>query len=343
MSAVVVGLVILVGFCASFGLTWAVRRYALRSNLLDHPNERSLHEAATPRGGGLAIVIVMAVTLIILLPWSRGSSSAILLSLLAMILLLSATGWLDDRRGLKPAYRLAAQLLAAVQFVLVAGSLPAVQLGSLPVPLGPAAGVISVLWLLWLANGYNFMDGIDGIAASQAAIVACTIGVWFTLAGLPMMAVFCYAIMAASLGFLVWNWAPAQIFMGDVGSVTLGAVFGTLSIIGVRESGMPLGAFIILMSVFLADTTLTLLKRMFRGEVVWHAHREHYYQRAVSAGWSHAQVTAAVIMLTLAMSVLATLELLQVGPAIWRYLLAGALLSASVPIVNKKEKDRVRS
>jgi UDP-N-acetylmuramyl pentapeptide phosphotransferase/UDP-N-acetylglucosamine-1-phosphate transferase len=326
----------------SFGLTWLIRRYALRSQMLDRPNERSLHEAAVPRGGGLAIVVIMVVASLISLPWFPGDWKLILLPLLALVVLLGAAGWVDDRRSLSPLLRLSMQLIAVLQFVSIAGHIQVIELGTLYIPLGPLAGTVSVLWILWLANGYNFMDGIDGIAASQASIVACTIGIWFTLGGWPVMALWCYAIMAAALGFLVWNWAPAQIFMGDVGSVTLGAVFGALAVIGVRE-GMPLGAFLILMSVFVADTTVTLLKRAVRGEVIWQAHKKHYYQRAVTAGWSHAQVTTAVIALTLVMSMLATLELLRAGPALWRYLGVVSLLVCAGIAVVMKEKGRNKS
>ena len=337
MAAALVAVSILVAFGAGVLLTWWLRRFTLAAGMLDHPNPRSLHTEAVPRGGGLAIVLVVAVAL--LTAWGttdRSGISTTLPVMLAMLVLLAASGWLDDRRGLSPLLRLAVHTLAAGLLVYGVGAFGELALAGLHIPLGPIAGIFSVLWIVWLANGFNFMDGIDGIAASQAAVAACTMGLWFALRGDTVMALVCYVIMAASLGFLVWNWAPARIFMGDVGSVSLGGTFAALALVGNQLYEMPLGAFVLLLGVFIADTTVTLIRRLGRSEAVWRAHREHYYQRAVAAGWGHARVTLLVILLAVVMALLATLELHSPNP--WWWLVALAVLGGSGAAVVIRER-----
>ncbi len=206
--------------------------------------------------------------------------------------LLALVCWIDDLHGLAPATRLIAQAAAA-----------AVGLLALPEPanpllawLGPAIYFVAVgfIWLWWI-NLFNFMDGIDGIAGSEAAAIGC---------GLLLLAIFgkgadfsvallAAAVLGASLGFLVWNWSPARIFLGDVGSVPLGYLSGFL-LIGLAGAGRWKIA-VILPLYFLADATITLGRRLFRGERVWKAHRQHYYQTAIIRGLGHAAVVRRVI------------------------------------------------
>jgi UDP-N-acetylmuramyl pentapeptide phosphotransferase/UDP-N-acetylglucosamine-1-phosphate transferase len=262
-----------------------------RAAVLDHPNERSLHDAPTPRGGGIAVIAA------ILLAWLAIIATALptaqLLATMFGALLLAAVSWRDDRRGLRPAVRFAVQCVAvSLPLAMTAlNGVPLLSQGWLPTWLD--AVITALLWL-WFINLFNFMDGIDGLACSEAA----TIGVGLTLfasfgLGHALLAALTAAIAAASLGFLLWNWAPARIFLGDVGSVPLGYLLGFLLLGFAGEGHWKIA--LILPLYFLADATLTLLRRLARGERVWRAHREHFYQRAVQRGLGHAAVVRRVI------------------------------------------------
>ena len=257
----------------------------LRQRVLDQPNERSSHTKPTPRGGGIAAIgAVLAVWLWLTM---TGRLSPALLVVAAAAVVLAAVSWLDDLRGLSPVSRLVAQF-AAIGFGLQALPSHAVFQGWLPPVLDGAA--VALLWL-WFVNLFNFMDGIDGIAGSEAAAIG--IGLILTIA-VPETGLIAAAIVGASIGFLVWNWAPAKIFLGDVGSVPLGFVLGFL-LLDAADRGAWLPA-LILPAYFLADATLTLLRRLLRRERVWEAHREHFYQEAVQHGLGHAAVVCRVIL-----------------------------------------------
>jgi UDP-N-acetylmuramyl pentapeptide phosphotransferase/UDP-N-acetylglucosamine-1-phosphate transferase len=257
----------------------------MRQRALDEPNERSSHSIPTPRGGGIAVIgAVLAVWVGLTV---AGRLPPMLLLVAAATLGLAAVSFLDDLRGLSPVSRLVAQL-TAVAFGMQVLPSHAVFQGWLPPVLDDAA--VALLWL-WFVNLCNFMDGIDGIAASEAAAIGLGL---VLIAPAPHTAWLAAAIAAASVGFLVWNWAPARIFLGDVGSVPLGFLLGFL-LLDAAARGAWLPA-LVLPAYFLADATLTLLRRLARGERVWEAHREHFYQRAVQAGLGHAAVVRRVIL-----------------------------------------------
>jgi len=261
-----------------------------RAAVLDRPNERSLHAAPTPRGGGIAVVAA------ILLAWLAliiaGPAPPRLLVVVLGALLIAAVSWLDDLRGLPPAARLLTQLVAVAVGMLALMPAGPVFQGWLTPTLDALAAVL--LWL-WFVNLFNFMDGIDGIAGSEAASIAVGLltFAWVGVGHDPSLAALAAVVGAAALGFLVWNWAPARIFLGDVGSVPLGYLLGFL-LLGLAASGMWKLA-LILPLYFLADATLTLLRRLARLERVWQAHRQHFYQRAVQRGLGHAAVVRRVI------------------------------------------------
>ena len=197
--ALAVAASVILGFALSCGLTALVRRYALEVKMLDSPNDRTLHQGEVPRGGGLAIVVTMLLALLLL--WVA-YSLPLIPCLLATLILLSGLGWFDDRFGLGPFTKMATQLVTAIIAVACTGVVDGVNIAGFSVNFGAAAAVVSVLWVVWMTNAYNFMDGIDGIAASHAAVIACVMGVWFSLDQNSAMAIFCYVIMAAALGFL---------------------------------------------------------------------------------------------------------------------------------------------
>jgi UDP-N-acetylmuramyl pentapeptide phosphotransferase/UDP-N-acetylglucosamine-1-phosphate transferase len=256
-----------------------------RGAVLDNPNERSSHVVPTPRGGGIAVIGTSVVAWLAL--WGAGLLPPSTVVIAAGAAGLAIVSWLDDLRGLSPGLRLLAQFVAVGAGIL---TLPqgAIFQGWLPLGLDRIAAAL--LWV-WFVNLFNFMDGIDGIDASEAAAIG--IGIVFVAGGSLDLAAPAGAIAAAALGFLVWNWAPARIFLGDVGSVPLGYLLGFL-LYRLAQRGAWQAA-LILPLYFLADATLTLLRRLARGERVWQAHREHFYQRAVQRGLGHAAVVLRVI------------------------------------------------
>ena len=277
LAAVVAALAALLSGAGTRALLPLLRR----ADMLDHPNPRSSHVVPTPRGGGIALtgtVLLLAAALILAgrLPWR-------LLWVLAGGAGLALVSWLDDRRGLSPVPRLLAQAVA-------------VAAGSLALPTAPVALLpfVALIWL-WSINLFNFMDGIDGLAAGEAAAIGA--GLWLAaVAGTGVdgaAALLAGALTGAAIGFLLWNWSPARLFMGDVGSVPLGYLLGFV-LLGLGLRGHWRIA-LILPLYFLADATLTLGRRLCRGEPVWQPHRRHFYQLAVQRGLGHAAVTGRVL------------------------------------------------
>lgn len=270
--------------------TRAVLSWLERRQILDHPNERSSHTRPTPRGGGLAV------TSAVLAGWTmvalRGDFAAawVWLAIAAAAVLMSAS-WLDDRFALPVAPRFAVHGAAVVALLVALPADDLVFQGVLPFW---ADRLITALGWLWFINLYNFMDGIDGITGVETASLGLGIAVVAALAGILTGAVpLALVCAAAGLGFLVWNWHPARIFLGDVGSIPLGLLLGGL-LVQLAAAG-ELAAALILPAYYLADATITLGCRAARGEKVWQAHRQHFYQRAVQGGKTHAQVSLAVL------------------------------------------------
>jgi UDP-N-acetylmuramyl pentapeptide phosphotransferase/UDP-N-acetylglucosamine-1-phosphate transferase len=274
--------------------TGALIPFLRHNNVLDRPNDRSSHVFPTPRGGGITVVgTVLAAWLAIA---AAGWVTPAVFPVTVAAGLLGVVCWIDDLNDLTPLTRLAAQA-AAVAIGLFA--LPEID-NSAREWLGPWAyfTALGILWMWWV-NLYNFMDGIDGIAGSEAAAIAG--GLLLVSAfgsGIDPSVVFlAAAVLGAALGFLVWNWSPAKIFLGDVGSAPLGYLTGYL-LIGLAAAGRWQVA-VILPLYFLADATITLGRRLLRGERVWQAHRQHYYQQAVRGGLDHAAVVRRVVVANL--------------------------------------------
>jgi UDP-N-acetylmuramyl pentapeptide phosphotransferase/UDP-N-acetylglucosamine-1-phosphate transferase len=269
----------------------------------DKPNERSSHAVPTPRGGGIGILAVLlpAWLAIVLL----GYSDAAPLAAIAAAFVLALVSWRDDVGGLSPALRLLVQALAvAIGIAFLPGAGTVFQ-DVLPPGLDRIAA--GLLWL-WFVNAFNFMDGIDGIAGTEAAAIGGGIAL-LALAHLDVVGLgtglFGAATAGAALAFLRWNWHPAKLFMGDVGSVPLGYLLGWL-LLTLAGAGYWAPA-LILPLYFLVDASWTLLRRLARGEKIWQPHRQHFYQRAVQAGHGHAAV---------ALRVLAA-DIVLIGAALW--------------------------
>ncbi|NLG84312.1 MAG: glycosyltransferase family 4 protein [Firmicutes bacterium] len=310
---VILAVVVIVAGLLSWGLTGLVRRYAIRRGILDIPNARSSHLVATPRGGGLAMVVVFLASLLLsALRGAVGAKTAI--ALICGGLLVAGVGWLDDRRGLPPLPRAVVQGLAALWALGWLGGLPSLDLGVTRLFLGPVGFLLGLVGIVWCINLYNFMDGIDGLAGVEAVTVAGTAalllagrkvglfpaagatGTVMEAAGIALVGA---VLVPAAAGFLIWNWPPAKIFMGDVGSGFLGFTFGALAVASENSGALPLLVWVLLLGVFVVDATATLLRRIRRGERWTEAHRTHAYQLAVQAGWTHKQVTLAVLGINL--------------------------------------------
>lgn len=289
-------------FVLSLVATRLVLRYALRRQLLDLPNARSSHTRPTPRGGGLAVAAVILVGIAALtfsgwLPRPTG------LAVVGGGLLIAGVGWLDDHRSLPASLRAGVHVVAAGWAVWWLGGLPALRVGDGVARLGWAGGLLALLGVVWATNLYNFMDGIDGLAAGEAVVVGL-IGGGLLLAGdRAELAGVAFLTAGASGGFLVWNWSPARIFMGDVGSGLLGFMFAVLAVASENAGGVPVLGWLMLLGVFVFDATATLLRRAAGGERWYEAHRSHAYQRAVQSGWSHRSVTSCLLLLTAVLGV----------------------------------------
>jgi Fuc2NAc and GlcNAc transferase len=276
-------------------LTKLVRRVAAGSGVLDIPNPRSSHAMPTPRGGGAAIVLVTTVGLLVLA--LRGTIRANLACALAAGgLVVALVGFVDDRRSLSPAARLTVHFVAAVWALAWLGGLPPVRVGTHLMSLGWFGNLLGAFGIVWVLNLFNFMDGIDGIAASEAIFVALSgallSGLFADSAGVGSAALL---FAAACGGFLLWNWPPGSIFLGDVGSGYLGYVIAVLALSASRDNPVALWIWLILGGAFFVDATITLLRRLLRGERVYQAHRSHAYQWLARRWGSHRKVTLAVL------------------------------------------------
>jgi UDP-N-acetylmuramyl pentapeptide phosphotransferase/UDP-N-acetylglucosamine-1-phosphate transferase len=277
-----------------------IRRWVAKDQLLDHPNDRSMHSMPTPRGGGLAIVIIVLGTGILFAKEIEIARSLVYIICGAIIAWL---GWRDDVKSLSPIVRFAVQGIVAGISIISMGYFKAVTIPLFgEFQLGAVGIVITFLWIIGLTNAYNFMDGIDGMAGGVA--VSAGLGwMWLSSASGHWGNSFAFwialAISASSLGFLGHNWPPAKIFMGDVASTFLGYSFAVLSLLSADKGGDALLLGTLLMWTFIMDAGLTFINRLFKGEKVFSAHRSHLFQRLVIGGYKHSTVSFLYILLTL--------------------------------------------
>jgi Fuc2NAc and GlcNAc transferase len=276
-----------------------VRRAALARGILDSPNERSSHVRPTPRGGGISIVAVSLAGMIALLAFDW-IETRLFYALAGGGVAVALVGYLDDRGRIGIAWRLAAHFVAAIWATAWLGGVTEIHWGENVIRLGYLGTMLAVLGIVWALNLFNFMDGIDGIAASQATFMAGAGATFAWLAGLSSSTPAAGLVLsAASLGFLAWNWPPARIFMGDVGSGYLGFALAVIGLAAIRERAVMLPVWLILGGVFVIDSTTTLLRRLARRERLHEAHRSHAYQWQARRWNSHLRVTVACLSLNL--------------------------------------------
>ncbi|HSD39899.1 MAG TPA: glycosyltransferase family 4 protein [Rhodocyclaceae bacterium] len=276
--------------------TLVLQRYALSRKIMDTPNARSSHTVPTPRGGGVAIVLVFIAALAV---WARFGepASRMLWALLPGGALVATVGFWDDHISLSARTRFTCHCLAAVWAVACLGGWPVLELGFTSWAWGWLGIGAAALGLAWAINLYNFMDGIDGLAGAQAVFIGGAGGVLLWLSGGD--GVPCWLLAASAAGFLLLNWPPARIFMGDAGSGFLGYAIGVLALHATTIGKTTIWPWAILLSVFFVDATLTLCRRAWFGLRVTDAHRTHAYQWASRRVGSHRTVTLAVLAINL--------------------------------------------
>lgn len=279
--------------------------YAHKLRWLDVPNHRSAHTISTPRGGGVVFVGLWLLSIIFayslqLIPFH------FLLTLLPGTLLVALVGFLDDRYSLSAKYRALAYSIAALLSAYFLGGLPHIIVTQHSIlPLGSMGFLFAVIAILWSTNLFNFMDGMDGVAAVEALFVLGLGGVFLFISGGTQLALLAFLLAASVAGFLIWNRPRAKLFMGDAGSASLGFVIMIMAILGEQHYQVPILVWMILYAAFWFDTTITLIRRIRRGEKWYESHCSHAYQRLHQAGWSHKRVLVGLVLVNCILSILA--------------------------------------
>lgn len=319
-------------FVVSLLLTYVLRRYALANSLIDIPNARSSHTLPTPRGGGVAIVVSFLMMLpvsyylqLIDLPTLAGLSGA--------GALVAVLGFADDHGHVAAKWRLLGHFAAAGWALYWLGSGAQISLFGWLLDWRWFTSLFFSIYLVWLLNLYNFMDGIDGLASVEAITVCLSACLVYWLSGHQELAWTPLLLVGAVWGFLCWNFPPARIFMGDAGSGFLGLIIGLLALIACAKAPELLWCWLILLGVFIVDATWTLLRRLLRGDKVYEAHRSHAYQYASRHYGSHKTVVYGVLAINLLwLTPLAVLAAIGLIPGVL------ALFVAYVPLMLAAKK-----
>ena len=294
MSVVIMGIVF---FLLTLLFTGYMRHYALKKNIIDNPNERSSHSVPTPRGGGVAVVCSYLLAMAVLI-YSQQLTLHIGLILMVAGFVIALLGFLDDHGHINSMLRLAIHFLVAIAAVISLGGFAEVTVFN-DIQLGFFANIIAVLFLVWLLNLYNFMDGINGIASVEAITTTVSMAILYFLLNTSLNSDMLWLLAACVFGFLLWNFPKAKIFMGDACSGFLGLTLGILALIALKENLALFCAWIICLGVFVVDATYTLIKRVVNGYKMYDAHRSHSYQ-ILSRKWnSHTPVTLVVVAINL--------------------------------------------
>lgn len=284
-----------IAFTVSAVGTFIVRKWALRSGLLDVPNERSAHDIPTPRGGGVAIVVASFLALVVAV-WIWDLAADVFLAVMGGGLAVAAIGFLDDRKSIQPSIRLVVHVVSAIWALWWLGGMPSIQIGERIISAGWLGNFLGVIGIVWTINLFNFMDGIDGLAASETVFICLSGAILGVLFGFGIQVALIAAVIgAANLGFLIWNWPPAKIFMGDAGSGFGGYSVAVLTLAAASENTVAPYVWMLLGGVFFVDATVTLLRRLVQGERIYKAHRSHAYQLLARRWGGHLPVTALVM------------------------------------------------
>lgn len=300
-NAAVAGAIVLAAGFGSAILTALVRDWLRRRAILDRPGQRSSHATPVPRGAGLGVIAALVIAWLALA--TRGAIPPDAIVIVPVTAALALLSFVDDLRGLPVVFRLAVHFVAAFAALAVFPRDALVFQGLLPLPLDRAAAAL--LWV-WFVNLYNFMDGIDGITGVETICIGAGAAAVSFAGGGSGLAAAALVAVAVALGFLRFNWQPASVFLGDAGSVPLGYGMGWLLLVLARDGHWA--PALILPLYYLADATVTLVRRARRGEAPWRAHRDHFYQRALR-GNDHAAVARLVLAGNIGLIVLALVAL----------------------------------
>ena len=282
-------------FAVSLVGTWILRRYALSRSLMDIPNERSAHSVPTPRGGGVSIVVAFLFALPVLMLMDLLPSNA-LIALSGAGMLIAVIGFADDHGHVAAKWRLMGHFVAAAWVLFWLNGLAPIELLGLSLKPGWVGSVLAAIYLVWMLNLYNFMDGIDGLASAEAISVCLGMSLIYWMNGVAELIWAPLILAVAVAGFLFWNYPPARIFMGDAGSGFLGIILGALALHAAWSKSELLWSWLILLGVFIVDATWTLVRRLICGDKVYQAHSSHAYQKAARR-WGHKKVTVSVILI----------------------------------------------
>jgi UDP-N-acetylmuramyl pentapeptide phosphotransferase/UDP-N-acetylglucosamine-1-phosphate transferase len=312
-------------FLISFSLTYFIKNYMIKKSLVASVNERSSHTTPTPHGGGIALAITWFLGLVYL--YFIHEIEASLFYALLFGTVISIVSFFDDIYELSPKLRLIVQSLVAILGIVAIGGFNQVNLGFFIIENQIITNVFAFFMIVWFINLYNFLDGINGYAGSEAVFLA--------LAGFVLFGGAHFAVLAvAVLGFLFWNYNKAKIFMGDVGSTLLGYNIAIFTLYYANQESTNLWIWIILFGVFWFDATLTLLRRKRNGEQISQAHKKHAYQRLTQSGWSHYKVTNYSIGLNIVLFAIVYF----VSSIYVAFLLALVVLFISMKFVDAKKK-----
>lgn len=315
-------------FASSLFLTYLLRTYALKKSLLATVNERSSHTTPTPHGGGIAIALTWFLGLIYLFTCKEIEPSLFYALMCGSVL--SLVSYADDLYELSPKLRLLVQALVSVSGLCALGGLERIDFGFWIIDNPFVTNTLAFLGIMWFINLYNFLDGIDGYAGSEAIFLV--ISGWLLFGGEHFL-----FLIASVAGFLVWNWHRAKIFMGDVGSTLLGYTMAIFALY-YQNNEVSLFVWLILLGLFWFDATLTLVRRYRNHEQLSQAHRKHAYQRLVQSGIAHDRVVFLALGINLVLLILGYSAFTQPSNTMGYFMVAILVLYGAVKMVDKRKK-----
>ncbi len=291
-------------FISSAIVTGLFRMAAARFHLIDIPVSRSAHANPIPVGGGVGIACL--VLLVVVYYYHKGLIPSQEFAAMMTAGVIAVIGIIDDIRHLDIRWRIPAQFLASAWVVYCLGDVPAIDFGFMQLPESLLLNVLAIFALVWLLNLFNFMDGIDGIAGTQLIFVNI-LSLIIVINNDDVLVLLSATFAATAAGFLLWNWPPAKIFMGDVGSSFIGFGLGVMALFSMHHGSMTVWTWVLLLGVFIVDATLTLALRFKRKQRWYEGHASHAYQNAARYYKSHAKVTISLLLV----------NLLWLGPLAW--------------------------
>lgn len=311
-------------FLLSLTLTYLIKNYAIKKSLLATVNERSSHSTPTPHGGGIAIAITWFLGLLYLYMYDMIEEK--LFYALCVGCIISIVSFFDDILELSPKIRLLTQFLVSLMGLYFLGGLEEINFFLFSIQNQILTNAFALLLIIWFINLYNFLDGIDGYAGSEA--------VFLGMAGFLLFQESLFLVLVASVaGFLVWNWHRAKIFMGDVGSTLLGYNVAIFTLYYANKASENLWIWIILFGLFWFDATLTLFRRFRNKEKLSQAHRKHAYQRLTQSGWSHSKV----VLFSLIVNMMFFLLIFFIPNILLVFLISLIVLYAYIRFVDKRK------